>query len=87
MVRPGFSLSEIILLLSAQSGPDALSLRWQQMARAKLADMERLIAHAHAMRASLLEGLHCNCANFGECVDCVIRRCGRVAGSNERAAV
>ena len=74
--RLGFSLAEIALLFEHQDTTTPLSERWQTLARAKLADIDQLIRHAHEVRLSLVSGLGCHCSNLQECMDCVLRQCG-----------
>src|SRR3954469_22517284 len=44
--RLGFTLTEIVLLFEQNDTAVPLSKRWQALARAKLADVDRLIHHA-----------------------------------------
>ena len=73
--RLGFTLSEIVLLFEQREEALPLSERWQAMAREKLADVERLIRHAHDVRHTLIGGLRCGCENLSECIDCVLKQC------------
>ena len=73
--RLGFTLTEITLLFEQRDTAVPLSERWQAMARAKLADVERLIRQAHDIRQTLIGGLRCGCANLDDCIDCVLRQC------------
>jgi MerR family redox-sensitive transcriptional activator SoxR len=73
--RLGFTLSEIVLLFEQQDTTVPLSQRWQALAREKLADVERLIHHAHEVRQTLISGLGCGCPNLDECIDCVLEQC------------
>src|SRR3712207_2949908 len=70
--RLGFTLTEIVLLFEQHDTAVPLSQRWQAMAREKLADVERLIRHAHEVRQTLIGGLDCGCPNLDECIDCVL---------------
>lgn len=74
--RLGFSLAEIVLLFEQRDTPMPLSERWQAMAQAKLADVERLIQHAREVRQTLISGMRCGCANLHDCIDCVLKQCG-----------
>ena len=73
--RLGFTLSEIVLLFEQRETAVPLSERWQAMALHKLADVERLIRHAHEVRQTLISGLECGCENLDECIDCVLKQC------------
>jgi hypothetical protein len=67
--------TEIVLLFEQRDTTVPLSERWQALAREKLADVERLIRHAHEVRQTLLSGLCCGCENLDECIDCVLKQC------------
>lgn len=73
--RLGFSLSEIVLLFEPRDADVPLPERWQALARAKLADVERVIRYAREVRQTLISGLRCGCPNLHECIDCVLRQC------------
>jgi MerR family transcriptional regulator, redox-sensitive transcriptional activator SoxR len=73
--RLGFTLSEIVLLFEQRETVAPLPERWQALARAKLADVERLISHAHSVRQTLVSGLRCGCPNLNDCINCVLREC------------
>jgi MerR family redox-sensitive transcriptional activator SoxR len=71
----GFSLGEIGALIAQDAPALPLPERWQAMARAKLADVERLIGEAQLVRLSLIGGLGCACDTLDSCIDCVLERC------------
>jgi MerR family redox-sensitive transcriptional activator SoxR len=73
--RLGFSLNEIVLLFEQRETTAPLSERWQALAREKLADVERLIRHAHEVRRTLISGLRCGCEDLDDCIDCVLKQC------------
>ena len=61
--RAGFSLEEIGLLLNDSSPESQL----RTLARAKLPEVEELIARAEAMRDWLLKAQHCHCSSLELC--------------------
>lgn len=73
--RLGFSLGEIALLLDQRAGTAPLGERWQSLARAKLADVERTIEQAQRVRQQLIDGLRCGCADIDSCIGCVREVC------------
>lgn len=73
--RLGFTLAEVGLLFEQRATAAPLSERWQALAREKLADVERLIRQARAVRQTLIGGLRCGCPNLHECIDCVLKQC------------
>ena len=73
--RLGFTLTEIALLFEQRETAVPLAERWQVLAREKLADVDRLIRHARAVKQTLISGLRCGCENLHECIDCVLKQC------------
>ncbi|HNP72985.1 MAG TPA: MerR family transcriptional regulator [Kouleothrix sp.] len=73
--RLGFTLSEIALLFGQRDSEAPLADRWQALAREKLADVDRLIRHAHQVRHALLGGLRCDCPTLDACINCVLKHC------------
>jgi MerR family redox-sensitive transcriptional activator SoxR len=73
--RLGFTLSEIVLLFEQNDAPVPLAERWQTLANAKLADVERMIVQAGQVRQNLIGGLGCSCTNLHDCIDCVLQQC------------
>ncbi len=62
----GFTVQEIKRLF--YGFPDASpSTRWSELARAKLVEIDRLIARARSMKRLLEEGIRCNCSSLDEC--------------------
>jgi MerR family transcriptional regulator, redox-sensitive transcriptional activator SoxR len=73
--RLGVTLTEIQTLFDHQGGQTPLPELWQTLARQKLADVERMIQHAHSVKLLLVQGLGCGCPNLNECIDCVLDQC------------
>jgi MerR family redox-sensitive transcriptional activator SoxR len=65
--RAGFTLAETRTLMSGFSDPVPPSDRWREMAAAKLAEVDAIVARAQAMRAVLERGLECRCLRFEDC--------------------
>lgn len=64
----GFTVAEIRELFVGFPPGTPASERWQRLARAKLAEVEAVIAHAAAMKRLLEEGLlRCQCLTLEEC--------------------
>lgn len=59
----GFSLEEIAALLDGSVEPGA----WQELARAKLGELEARIAELERARALVTEALACGCAQLEQC--------------------
>jgi MerR family transcriptional regulator, redox-sensitive transcriptional activator SoxR len=62
----GFELDEIARLLQAGGGRQGARL-WRELAEAKLAEVEAVIARAEAMRNVLRRGLECGCLELSDC--------------------
>ena len=69
----GFSVAEMQTLFQELEGDAPLSARWQSLAKQKLAEVETLIRRAQGMKRMLEQGLHCNCADLEQCIDCVLK--------------
>jgi MerR family redox-sensitive transcriptional activator SoxR len=68
----GFSLEDIRLLLSGFSTETPPSERWQVLARRKVAEVDRILERASAMKRLLEKGLRCDCVSMNDCIlhDC-----------------
>lgn len=68
----GFSLTEIRTLLDGFSNDTPPSVRWQQLARRKLPEVDALLQRAAAIKALLEKGLRCDCVSVQDCIlyDC-----------------
>ncbi len=66
--KAGFCIAEIKMLLDRSDAGDAYAQRLQVLARRKLAQVERLIANAQAMKQILEAGLTCHCARMEDCL-------------------
>ena len=76
----GFSIAEIQQLFHHQPTEEPFSDHWQTLANKKLAEVDLLIKQAVEMKRLLRKGLHCQCPNLNECINCVLVHC------RERAA-
>ena len=65
--QTGFTLKEIRQLLDGYAAGTPPSVRWQKMARAKLPQVESLIARATAMKSLLEAGSRCECIDLEQC--------------------
>jgi len=65
--RAGFTLKEILVLVSEAASGRRLSARWRELAQRKLSELDELVARATAMRALLKEGLRCGCVSPRDC--------------------
>jgi MerR family redox-sensitive transcriptional activator SoxR len=68
----GFSLAEIRDLMNGFSHDAPPSVRWQQLARKKLPEVDALLQRASAMKRLLEKGLRCDCISVQDCIlyDC-----------------
>ena len=73
--RLGFSLDEIRTLF-ADGAATPLAARWRDLAARKVAEVDRAIAQALAMKRRLNRGLGCGCPTVDDCIDCVLTNCG-----------
>ena len=69
----GFSVAEMQTLLHELDGDAPLSVRWQSLAKRKLAEVDMLMQQAQSMRQMLEQGLHCSCPDLEQCIDCVLQ--------------
>lgn len=63
----GFSLREIRQLFDGFASDTPAGVRWQNLATAKLAEMEALAARIVAMKKLLREALRCGCVELDAC--------------------
>jgi MerR family redox-sensitive transcriptional activator SoxR len=64
--RIGFTIAETARLV-AVFPPATPSARWKALAKAKLAEMDALIAHAQAIKSTLELISTCRCDSWDEC--------------------
>jgi MerR family transcriptional regulator, redox-sensitive transcriptional activator SoxR len=65
--RAGFTLEEVRSLLSGFDPDTPLSTRWQELGRAKLAELDRLAAELRQMRRDVNRALRCGCTRVEDC--------------------
>lgn len=66
--KAGFSIAEIKTLIDASKTSTPYANRMQDLARRKLAEVEKQIMEAQAMKRVLEAGLDCHCAKAEECL-------------------
>jgi len=66
--RAGFTLEEIRTLFHGFGADTPLNERWEVLARAKLRELDELIARAERMKAAIRAGLACGCVRVEDCV-------------------
>jgi MerR family redox-sensitive transcriptional activator SoxR len=71
----GFRLDEIKQLLWHQQEQTPLPLLWQQLAQAKLRQVDEHLRQVQAIRQLLQQSLHCECADLDSCIECVCAQC------------
>lgn len=64
----GFSLAEIKRLFSGMQGRKDLRAQWRPLARAKLEELDRVIARARRMKKAIESGLRCGCIRVEDCL-------------------
>jgi MerR family transcriptional regulator, redox-sensitive transcriptional activator SoxR len=64
----GFSLAEIKRLFSGMQGRKDLRAQWRPLARAKLAELDLVIARALRMKNAIESGLECGCIRVEDCL-------------------
>jgi len=69
----GLSVAEMRTLLQELDGDAPLSMRWQSLAKRKMAEVDTLIQRAQNMRRMLEQGLQCGCPDLEQCIDCVLK--------------
>src|SRR5215469_18531424 len=73
----GFSVADMQTMLHDLDGNTPLSARWQSLAKRKLAEVDALMQRAQSMKRMLELGLHCNCPDLEQCIDCVLEIQGK----------
>lgn len=64
----GFSLAEIRALFSLSQGRSKLRAQWQPLARAKVKELDAVIARAQQMKQAIEHGLACGCIRIEDCL-------------------
>lgn len=72
--QAGFTIGEIRTLFEGFEEDAPISLRWQILARDKLAEVDALMDRAHRMRIVLGRSLACGCLRLDDCAK-AIRGC------------
>ncbi|HLJ66881.1 MAG TPA: MerR family transcriptional regulator [Chloroflexota bacterium] len=70
----GFTIAEIRQLFEGFEDQTPASLRWQILARAKLAEVDALLARAERMRTLLGQALACGCLRLEDCARAIHAR-------------
>ena len=65
--RAGFTVAEIKRLFFGFPADARPSVRWAEMARDKLTELDRLIRRTREMKRLVEEGLRCGCGSLAEC--------------------
>ena len=66
--QAGFTLEEIRTLFRGFGTDVPLGERWEALARAKMRELDELVARAERMRRALEAGLACGCVRIEDCV-------------------
>lgn len=66
--QAGFTLAEIRTLFHAFGAETPLGARWEALARAKLAELDALIARATQMKRAIEVGIGCGCVRIEDCI-------------------
>lgn len=80
--QSGFTLEEIRRLFHVSPEGSPLSARWQELAAAKISELDRQMEKIHAMQEMLRSALKCRCIEVEECG----RRIRRNAATRNRGA-
>jgi MerR family transcriptional regulator, redox-sensitive transcriptional activator SoxR len=64
----GFTLREVRELFSGFEGRSKLGKQWRPLARAKLKELDAVIARAQRMKAAIELGLGCGCIRIEDCL-------------------
>jgi MerR family redox-sensitive transcriptional activator SoxR len=64
----GFSLTEIKRLFGGMEGRRDIRARWKPLARAKLEELDGVIARAEQMKRAIESGLACGCIRVEDCL-------------------
>jgi MerR family redox-sensitive transcriptional activator SoxR len=62
----GFTLSDLAVILRSL-GKTSISTEWRRLATRKIAELERTITAARALKRLLREGLDCGCVDAASC--------------------
>ncbi len=65
--QAGWTLDEIKIILDSNAQGGHFSATWRSMAQKKLAELDRLIAQAEAMKGMIYQGLDCGCTSSADC--------------------
>lgn len=65
--RAGFTLAEIRALFHGFDDGMPLGTRWEEIARAKLRELDEVIIRVKQMRRAIEEGLACGCVRIEDC--------------------
>jgi MerR family transcriptional regulator, redox-sensitive transcriptional activator SoxR len=65
--RAGFTLGEIRELFQAFPAGTTPAVRWESLARRKLAELDAQLARIEVMRGVLREGIRCGCLTMEQC--------------------
>jgi MerR family redox-sensitive transcriptional activator SoxR len=69
--RAGFTIAEIRTLFEGFEEETPMSVRWQILAREKLAEVDALMDRAQRMRTLLGQALACGCLRLDDCARAV----------------
>ena len=64
----GFTLEEVKRLFKGLEGRTDLRAQWKPLARAKLQQLDEVIARAKRMKAAIATGLKCGCIRLEDCM-------------------
>jgi MerR family redox-sensitive transcriptional activator SoxR len=70
----GFSLAEIRALLAGLERGAKLRAQWRPLARAKIRELDAVIAKATQMKAAIEYGLGCGCIRIEDCLPAAKKR-------------
>lgn len=63
----GFDLTQILELINAFETSDSPAALCREMARRKLAEVDKVLANLKEIRKTLAQSLNCECINLNEC--------------------
>jgi MerR family redox-sensitive transcriptional activator SoxR len=70
--QAGFTVAEMRTLFNGFTPETPASARWEALAQQKLAEVDKMIRHAQAMKRVLEEELlRCRCLTLEECARCI----------------
>jgi len=64
----GFSLAEVRVILAGISASEPPPQLWRELAARKLAEVERMLDEARAMKQILETGMRCECLTMEDCL-------------------